>query len=235
MIPSATDKPSLDLAMIGNCSFAALVDRMARIVWCCLPRFDGDPVFHSLLGTRGGDGDGAFSIELDGVVRSEQHYLENTAVVVTRLHDASGNAIEITDFAPRFQTKGRMFRPTAIVRRVRPVAGHPRIRVRCRPRFAYGARVPDTTFGSNHVRWVGNGQTLRLTTNAPVTYVRDEIPFLLDGPVSFYLGRTRASPVIRRPCAGSSRKRPRATGGSGHAASACHWSTRKRSSAPRSP
>ena len=53
MIPPATEKPSLDLAMIGNCSFAALVDKMARIVWCCLPRFDGDPVFHSLLGTRG--------------------------------------------------------------------------------------------------------------------------------------------------------------------------------------
>ena len=188
MIPSATDKPSLDLAMIGNCSFAALVDTMARIVWCCLPRFDGDPVFHSLLGTRGEAGDGAFAIELEGVVRSEQHYQENTAIVVTRLHDASGNAIEITDFAPRFQTKGRMFRPTAIVRRVRPIAGHPRIRVRCRPRFAYGARDPETTFGSNHVRWVGNGQTLRLTTNAPVTYVRDEIPFLLDAPVSFYLG-----------------------------------------------
>uniref|UniRef100_UPI003BAB4A4C glycoside hydrolase family 15 protein n=1 Tax=Stappia sp. TaxID=1870903 RepID=UPI003BAB4A4C len=188
MIPPATEKPSLDLAMIGNCSFAALVDKMARIVWCCLPRFDGDPVFHSLLGTRGEAGDGAFAIELEGAVRSEQHYQENTAVVVTRLHDASGNAIEITDFAPRFQTKGRMFRPTAIVRRVRPIAGHPRIRVRCRPRFAYGARDPETTFGSNHVRWVGNGQTLRLTTNAPVTYVRDEIPFLLDAPVSFYLG-----------------------------------------------
>lgn len=66
MIPSATDKPSLDLAMIGNCSFAALVDRMARIVWCCLPRFDGDPVFHSLLGTRGGDGTAPFQSSSTG-------------------------------------------------------------------------------------------------------------------------------------------------------------------------
>ena len=31
--------------MIGNCAFSALVDERARIVWCCLPRFDGDPVF----------------------------------------------------------------------------------------------------------------------------------------------------------------------------------------------
>ncbi|WP_029059527.1 glycoside hydrolase family 15 protein [Stappia stellulata] len=183
-----TPPQSLDLAIVGNCSFAGLIDRMARVVWCCLPRFDGDPVFHSLLGTRGEEGDGAFAVELVGVVRSEQAYVENTAVVVTRLFDDAGNAIEISDFAPRFHAKGRMFRPNALVRRVRVIAGHPRIRVKCRPRFAYGAREPEITFGSNHVRFVANGLTLRLTTNAPVTYVRDETPFLIDGPLSFYLG-----------------------------------------------
>lgn len=186
--PAAKIAPSLDLAMIGNCSFAGLINKMGTVVWCCLPRFDGDPVFHSLLGTRGEDGDGSFSIELNGAIRSEQEYQPNTAIVKTRLYDGNGNAIEISDFAPRFTTKGRMFRPNAIVRRVRPLAGHPRIRVRCRPRFAWGKRVPDMTFGSNHIRWVGNGMALRMTTNASVTYVREETPFLLDGPLSFYLG-----------------------------------------------
>ncbi|WP_067218443.1 glycoside hydrolase family 15 protein [Stappia indica] len=181
-------KASLDLALIGNCSIAALVDRMARVVWMCLPRFDGDPVFHGLLGTCSDERDGLFAIELENACRSEQSYQENTAVVVTRIFDDAGNAIEITDFAPRFQTKGRMFRPTALVRRVRPLSGHPRIRVRCRPRFDYGARAPEVTYGSNHMRFVGNGQTVRLTTNASITYVRDETPFLLDGPVSFYFG-----------------------------------------------
>ena len=37
--------PSLNLGVIGNCAFTALIDERARIVWCCLPRFDGDPVF----------------------------------------------------------------------------------------------------------------------------------------------------------------------------------------------
>ncbi|MBO0346365.1 glycoside hydrolase family 15 protein [Roseibium limicola] len=179
---------SLDLAMIGNCSYAGLIDKMGGLVWCCLPRFDGDPVFHSLLGTRGEEGDGQFSIELDGAVRSEQEYVPNTAIVKTRIFDGAGNGIELTDFAPRFTTKGRMFRPNAIVRRVRTLSGHPRIRVRCRPKFAWGKRDPDVTFGSNHVRWVGNGSILRLTTNASITYVREETPFLLDGPLSFYLG-----------------------------------------------
>ncbi len=34
----------LDLAVIGNGRTAALVDRKARMVWWCFPRFDSDPV-----------------------------------------------------------------------------------------------------------------------------------------------------------------------------------------------
>lgn len=46
---------NLDLGIVGNCAIGALVDKQARIVWCCLPRFDGDPVFNSLL--QGGSAD----------------------------------------------------------------------------------------------------------------------------------------------------------------------------------
>ena len=40
---------SLDCGVIGNCAFSAMIDKMGRLVWCCLPRFDGDPVFNALL------------------------------------------------------------------------------------------------------------------------------------------------------------------------------------------
>ncbi len=40
---------SLQLGLIGNCGFSGLVDKRGRIVWCCMPRFDGDPVFNALL------------------------------------------------------------------------------------------------------------------------------------------------------------------------------------------
>ncbi len=139
--------PSLDLGVIGNCGYGALVDRNARIVWCCLPRFDGDPVFHALL--DGGEqlhsanpeaSSGYWSIELEGHTRSEQSYRQNTALLVTRLYDSNGGAVEVVDFAPRFiATRGRMFRPLQLVRRVRPLAGAPRIRIRMRPRFDHGA------------------------------------------------------------------------------------------------
>ena len=50
---------SLDLGVIGNCFFGALIDRLGRVVWCCLPRFDGDPLFCRLLnGNPEGRGDG---------------------------------------------------------------------------------------------------------------------------------------------------------------------------------
>ena len=45
---------TLDLAVIGNCNIAALVDQRANLVWMCFPRLDGDPVFCSLLDGNAG-------------------------------------------------------------------------------------------------------------------------------------------------------------------------------------
>ena len=45
----------------------------------------------------------------------------NSAIVVTTLFDDNGNAVEITDFAPRFKQFGRVFRPTMLVRHIRPL------------------------------------------------------------------------------------------------------------------
>ena len=87
---------SLDLAMIGNCSIAALLDHRARLVWCCLPRFDSDPTFCALV-NGGSDEHGVFDIELFDLDRTEQFYRRNSAVLVTRLYDKRGGAIEITD------------------------------------------------------------------------------------------------------------------------------------------
>ena len=44
-----TRAASLDLGVTGNCIISALIDREARVVWSCLPRLDGDPVFHALI------------------------------------------------------------------------------------------------------------------------------------------------------------------------------------------
>lgn len=178
----------LDLGLIGNCSIGALIDRKGAVVWCCLPRFDGDPVFHALLSREGNRSrEGIFAIELTDFVSSEQSYLPNTAILRTVLNGASGS-IEILDFAPRFKWRDRAFRPQMLVRRLRPLSGTPRIKIRARPQFNYGATEPTVTYGSNHIRYVSEDTTLRLTMDAPVDYVRAETVFNLDGPLNLILG-----------------------------------------------
>jgi len=180
---------TLDLALIGNCAISALVDRRGSIVWCCTPRFDGDPIFHSLLGSaEGAPQDGVFGIELEGFARSEQAYDASTAIVRTRLFDGAGEGVEIVDFCPRFMNRDRSFRPAQIVRRVRPLVGHPRIRFIVRPRGHWGAAKPEITRGSNHLRFVLPGGVLRLNTNAPLAYLLDSTWFSLQSPLSLLLG-----------------------------------------------
>ena len=180
---------SLNLGLIGNCTISALIDASARLVWCCMPRFDADPVFHALLDSADGIGaDGSFQVVLEGCVKTEQAYDENTAVLRTRLFDERGGGIEVTDFAPRFFRYDRAFRPMMLVRRVRPIQGTPRIRLIVRPRADWGRTTLARTRGSNHLRFVGPDITLRLTTDAAITYVLDETAFTLHRPISLLFG-----------------------------------------------
>jgi GH15 family glucan-1,4-alpha-glucosidase len=183
------DSASLDIGLIGNCAISALIDGRARIVWCCMPRFDGDPIFHALVDSAGGlPEDAVLAVELEGFARSEQAYEPGTAILRTRLFDHAGEGIEVVDFCPRFFNRDRPFRPAQLVRRVRPLVGHPRVRFVVRPRGEWGAVAPEITRGSNHLRFVLPSGTLRLNTNAPLTYVLDATWMSLHGPVSLMLG-----------------------------------------------
>ncbi|MBC8049906.1 MAG: glycoside hydrolase family 15 protein [Chitinophagales bacterium] len=179
---------NLDLGLVGNCGIGALIDSRASVVWMCLPRFDGDPVFHALLGARDRvPHDGAFTIELSGYKASEQCYLPNTAILKTTLHGESGS-VEVHDFIPRFHWRNRPFRPQTLARRIRPLSGAPRVSIRVRPRFKYGQVAPVITYGSNHVRYAGADLTMRLTTDAPIDYILNETPFLVSEPLHLVLG-----------------------------------------------
>jgi GH15 family glucan-1,4-alpha-glucosidase len=176
----------LDYGLIGNGRIAALVDRGGRIVWWCFPSFDADPVFCRLL--AGEEEKGFTDVVLLDQVRAEAAYERNTAMIVTMLTDAEGGSIRITDFAPRFDLYGRMFHPAQIVRRIEPVSGHPRIRIRVRPTFNYGVPPASRTLGSSHVRYAGADGVLRLTTDAPLSYVAEETAFVLTRPVTLVFG-----------------------------------------------
>jgi GH15 family glucan-1,4-alpha-glucosidase len=176
----------LDLAVIGNGRTAALVDPQARIVWWCAPRYDGDPIFCRLL--AGTDDKGFTDVVLDDLADCHSEYVRNTAVVVTTLTDRHGNAVRITDFAPRFQQFGRVFRPPQLFRIIEPVKGLPRITIRVRPTHDYGRPFARHSSGSNHIRWHNEATVLRLTTDAPLSLIESEAPFVVTRTLHLVFG-----------------------------------------------
>jgi GH15 family glucan-1,4-alpha-glucosidase len=175
----------LDLAVIGNGRTAALVDPSARIVWWCFPRFDGDPVFCRLL--AGEEEKGFADVVLDGCVEIKSEYGRNTPIVTAVMRDAQGAAVRVTDFAPRFYQFGRTFRPPQIIRIVEPIAGLPRVTIRIRPTHHYG-QPTQHAMGSNHIRYSGGSTALRVTTDAPLSYIDREAAFVLTHPLHMVLG-----------------------------------------------
>ncbi len=188
---------SLDLALIGNGTTSALINAQGDIVWSCVPGFDGDPVFCALLQapSDGTESAGQFAVEVSDVVRSEQTYLANTPVLVTRLFDREGGAVEITDVMPRFLQHGRVFSPMMLVRQIRRTAGSPRIRIRLRPAEQYGSRAASAISGSNHIRYECGALTLRLTTDASISAILDERVFYLNDAVTLMLGPDETVPA----------------------------------------
>jgi GH15 family glucan-1,4-alpha-glucosidase len=176
----------LDLAIIGNGRTAALVDPSSRIVWWCYPRFDSDPVFCRLL--AGKEEKGFSDIVLDDMAEYQSEYVRNTAIVSTLLTDHQGGKVRITDFVPRFRQFGRVFRPPQIFRIIEPVAGLPRITIRMRPTSDYGKPLTRRSLGSNHIRYSDEGTVIRLTTDAPLSLIDGEAPFIVTRPLHLVFG-----------------------------------------------
>ena len=78
-------------------------------------------------------------------------------------------------------------RPLMFIRILNPVKGRPRARIRLRPTFGYGWGAPEKTRGSNHIRYLLSNNTIRLTTNAPIAYIVDEVLFEIDEPLHLVL------------------------------------------------
>jgi GH15 family glucan-1,4-alpha-glucosidase len=179
---------TLDLALVGNGSIGALIDARGSVAWCCFPRFDGDPVFCSLLAENSPMAKtGVFTIELDRGVRTEQMYISDTPILVTRLLDANGGGVEITDFCPRYEEGGNLRCPTLLVRQVRPIGGKPIISVHVEPTAAYGCSKRKQALGAGHISY-GGDQALRLTTDAPAEAIASGAPFHVHQTVTMIFG-----------------------------------------------
>ncbi len=174
--------PSLnDLGLIGNCQVAAHIDRSGSVVWCCLPRFDAEPIFGALLDPDGGH----FRIGPASGGQGTQRYLHNTNVLETRF-DGPDGSFRVIDFFPRFEQNGRSFRPTQLMRIVEPLSGTPHVSVDISPRLGWSKVVPASVVGSHHVQWQGYTAPLRLTTDASLARLSGQ-PFALTATKYFVL------------------------------------------------
>ena len=164
------------MGLIGNCSYLALINKDANVNWLCWPRFDSSFIFGSLLDEDRG---GHFSItpEWDSYT-SHQQYLPNTNILET-IFECEDGKYKVIDCAPRFSQYERYYKPLMLVRKIVPLEGRPRIRVSCRPKGNYGETTPSTVFGSSHIRYEGLDAQVRLTTNIPLNYVKQEQAFVL--------------------------------------------------------
>lgn len=179
-----------NLGIIGNCGFMAHISEDTNVSWMCWPRFDSSFVFGSLIaGEKGGE----FSVKPEQELKfSTQYYLENTNILCTDIACGDGR-YRVTDYAPRFSQFDRNFKPLMLIRKVEPISGMPRIKVRCNPVGEYGELQPHHYAASNHIEFMGLGKPMRLTTNIPLSYIMEDSYVALDEPK--YLVLTYGAPL----------------------------------------
>ena len=145
------------------------------------------PCFRGCL--AGDEEKGFCDVTLANLVQTESQYVRNTAIVETILTDANGGKVRVSDFAPNFERFERVYRPPQIIRRIEPIAGLPRVTIRVRPTHGYGRPTTNFVVGSNHVRYLDGSQVLRLTSDAPLSYILNEVSFPLTRPVNLIFGQ----------------------------------------------
>lgn len=169
-----------DAGIVGNGAYLAHIALDASVVWLCWPKFDSPFVFGSLIAEQPRAGE--FSIRpAGGDWKSRQRYLANTNVLSTEFTTADGE-FRVVDFAPRFSQYDRYFKPLILARKIEPISGEPKIRVRCHPVGDYGRIQPTVQIGSNHLRYIGVGENTRLTTDVSLDALLESRPFVLRTP-----------------------------------------------------
>ena len=72
----------------------------------------------------------------------------------------------------------------------------PRITIRFRPTSRYGVPMPTKSIGSNHITLPRLATlVIRLTTDAPLSYIDREAPFVLTRPVYLVIGPDEPFPA----------------------------------------
>ena len=118
--------------MIGDCKTAVLVGLNGSMDLMCLPRFDSDACFSSLLGD---EQNSSWFIAPISAKKASRKYLDGGLILQTRF-EAEDGEVEITDFMPMEQERSH------VIRLVRGLRGVVRLKCTVVVRFNYGLTVP---------------------------------------------------------------------------------------------
>lgn len=140
-IPFIPFPPIERIGVTGDRRTAALIAADGTLCWWCLPNYDGPPLFGCLLDARKG---GHWRLGPKALRFGRQHYLEGSAVLVTRWEE-EGAILELTDAMPWPEND----RPPGyenrrvLVRRLRCLTGKAGCAMRLAPRrdFQKAARL----------------------------------------------------------------------------------------------
>ncbi len=145
--------------VIGDTTTVALVSTRGSIDWLCLPSFDSDACFASLVGY---DEHGRWSIQPTVPIRNlRQYYDGDTLILVTEFY-CDGGAIRLTDFMPPSAERAD------VVRLVEGIDGSVPIAMVLAPRFGYGINRPWVDQKDDGVLFVTGPDALRLRTDVPL-------------------------------------------------------------------
>jgi GH15 family glucan-1,4-alpha-glucosidase len=153
--------PIEDHGVIGDLHTAALVGIDGTIDWLCLPRFDAPSVFASILDDEKG---GHFKLHPSSYVRSQQLYLPDTNVLLTRFLSPEGVA-EVLDFMP---IENELEERHNLVRGVRVIRGRMHFEVECRPAFDYARQKHSLSLGKTGAVFEYPDMKLGLATEVPL-------------------------------------------------------------------
>jgi GH15 family glucan-1,4-alpha-glucosidase len=152
-----------DYALIGDCETAALIERGGSIDWLCLPRFDSDACFASLLGEPG---NGRWLLAPKDIVSISRQYRPGTLILETEF-EAKGGRVRTIDFMPPRLGSSKL------IRIVEGVEGRAEMAAEIIVRFDNGDTIP----------WVTrlDEQTLSIVAGPHRLLLRSEAPLRGEG------------------------------------------------------
>jgi GH15 family glucan-1,4-alpha-glucosidase len=155
--------PIRDLALIGDTRSAALTSWRGSVEWLCLPAFDGEPVFDSLLDTGRG---GRFTIAPERAHRLERRYRADSVVLETSWSTARGR-VRLTEGMVT-DPSGRLLPDNLLVRRLEAIGAPCRVGVVFDPRRGLPGRPPrvDRRRGATIFSW--GSVAFALTSSHPI-------------------------------------------------------------------